>query len=120
MSSAAASDAASADAASAAAQADPGAAAPPGPGASSSDEEEGGSDDGESSPPLESPIPASALGLWQRIEGQDGLLAAIVKQLDKAKDLARAGAVCRAWPGSPGTPPKVGAARLRSSARSGV
>ena len=79
----------------AAAQADPGAAAPPGPGASSSDEEEGGSDD--ESPPFESPIPASALGLWQRIEGQDGLLAAIVKQLDKAKDLARAGAVCRAW-----------------------
>ena len=45
----------------------------------------------------ESPIPASALAAWQRIEGQDGLLAAIVKQLDKAKDLARAGAVCRAW-----------------------
>ena len=96
MSSAAASDAA---AAAAAAQADggTGAAAPPGPGASSSDEEEGGSDDGESSPPLESPIPASALGIWQRIESQDGLRTTIFKQLDKAKDLARAGAVCRAW-----------------------
>ena len=92
MSSAATSDVA---ADGAAALANPGATAPPGPGASSSDKEEGGSDD--ESPPFESPIPASALAAWRRIEGQDGLLAAIVKQLDKAKDLARAGAVCRAW-----------------------
>ena len=58
----------------------------------SSDEE-----DDESPPPCESPIPPSALGIWQRIESQDGLRATIFKQIDKAKDLARTGAVCRAW-----------------------
>lgn len=40
---------------------------------------------------------ASALAAWQRIDSQAELLLAIVNQLDTAEDLARAGAVCRAW-----------------------
>jgi hypothetical protein len=40
---------------------------------------------------------AKAIAVWERIDSQAELLLAIVKQLDTAEDLARAGGVCRVW-----------------------
>ena len=57
---------------------------------------DGSDDDGPWYEGLQS-LRASALAAWQRIDSQAELLLAIVNQLDTAEDLARAGAVCRAW-----------------------